>query len=556
MYLYCTKINKGILVTGSKMSKLNGHHEDSSKMSTKTQTILRIKRRRSEAPVPCLRLEGLTNNNVPTNVWGPDGSFNHEKSFTNDTDTDSINNKNGNDKNNDNNNNNSFRSKRQRTSAVIWKRFDKNSNIITSNHQYHTNKNNNINERGEKYRIVDAVFAADDDDNDNDNFGKNSKLAQDDGINRDDTEENHSQYCGGRRPKRRKLTVLESSTLTSTTPMADTVEKLITTTTLSSTGRKKGNKALKVLDPLSRIVDDSLKEVLVGEKTIEQHYRQLTTDPCFTLRDIALQRKWMTWNLNHSGNDVGVGGNIIHCCALWDDPSIANEILQRFGDISTALIEAVDGDGRTPYEVAEVIGHSRVCEVLGIYGGDTTNYVYDVFYLDDKAIRHNNGSGTNTGAISEGKGSENNHRSHTSGEVGGCSGGKHEDRIAAADIDYDDEEEPIGITTAELTSGIGYWTPDGELILEADDKRDRSLSQEADGDIDSNCEEYEANDYPDEYYEEDQDSNDGYNKDVFHVYDGFKVDNDDGDDDNDNNDEYDWEKDLVDEIDQYRTSSI
>ena len=36
------------------------------------------------------------------------------------------------------------------------------------------------------------------------------------------------------------------------------------------------------------------------------------------------------------------------------------------------------------------------------------------------------------------------------------------------------------------------------MILEADAKNAQSLSHETEGDIDSNCEEYGANDYPDE----------------------------------------------------------
>ena len=128
--------------------------------------------------------------------------------------------------------------------------------------------------------------------------------------------------------------------------------------------------------------------------------------------------------------------------------------------------------------------------------------------------------------------------------------------------------------TAELTSGVGYWTPEGELVLEADLKCARSLSQETEGEIDSNCEEYGANDYPDEYDE--YGDGDEYGNDDAYVFgnhgrrDGCGSDmiiNDErrahhnqqqmlcyqddesyafsGDDDSC---EYDWERDLTDEV--------
>jgi len=156
---------------------------------------------------------------------------------------------------------------------------------------------------------------------------------------------------------------------------------------------KQKKQQLKVLDPWTRIVDDSLRSVLQGETSVESHYRQLTNDPRFTLKDVSSQRKWLSWCLQD-------GTNILHCCALWNDASIANEVLQHCfwvgnnnsssnhhhsnhnSKFRSALMEAMDGDGRTPYEVAQLIGHDRVCEVLEICGGDTSNNVYDIFCLD------------------------------------------------------------------------------------------------------------------------------------------------------------------------------
>ena len=456
--------------------------------TTTTRTILRIKRRRTDAPIPCIRLEGLVNNNTGSNNdESMANSYREEEEgfLRNDT------------------------AKRQRSSCVLWKRYDP-SDGNPANHMGNGGimGNGSHHEDGEKYRIVDAKFLESDGENEEGDEGNNNNISSN----------------NLRSTKRRKLTLLDSSTI------ADELPSNPKSPASSPSKKKKRSKALKVLDPMTRIVDDSLQEVLVGQKTIESHYRQLTTDPRFTMRNLESQTKWMTWSLDG-------GSNLMHCCALWNDASIANELLQRFGgsgSVRSALMEAVDGDGRTPYEIAQLIGHDRVCEVLEVYGGDTINYVYDVFYLDNNGL-------VKTRPDPDG----------TAGWEGGGSG---------------DSDEGPGITTAELTSGIGYWTPEGELVLETADheKRARSDSQETEGDIDSNCEEYGGNDYPDEeeYHHEDplddygmgQGSNNienpyapSYNNPYHNEYgngSGGGSGGYDNDDDDDGYVEYDWEEDL------------
>ena len=425
--------------------------------SATTRTILRIKRRRTDTPIPCIRLEGLVNNTVPpendSGVSARESQHEQDEYYGQKS------------------------AKRQRSSAVLWKRFDpsdeNSANDLGSKRQH---------EEGEKYRIVDAMLESGEDGND-DNIRSN---------------------------KRRKLTLLDSSTIADVPPSDPTSPS----SSSSPKKKKKKAKALKVLDPLTRIVDDSLQEVLIGEKTVEAHYRQLTTDPRFTMRGMDSQTKWMTWGLNG-------GTNLLHCCALWNDASIANELLQRFtgnypgsgsGSVRSAMMEALDGDGKTPYEVAKMIGHENVCEVLELYGGDTSNYVYDIFYLDHDGLVKTR---PNDDGVSSWEG--------------------------ASDFD-----EGPGITTAELTSGIGYWTPEGELILETagDERRGRSMSQTTEGDIDSNCEEYGGNDYPDE--EEFGYPLDGYGAEegadpYAHSYHNY---NNEFSGDDDEYDEYDWEQDL------------
>lgn len=399
------------------------------------RTILRIKRRRTEDPVAFLRLEGVAR--VPTDINGGESS----------NDAANL------EEHNYQLRQQQYHSSRKRSSAVLWRRFDpeqideeleesNGSATLTSQHQY---------------RIINAKFT-------------------DDMLDETDS----------RQTKRRKLTVLDTATAASSnnpdnqsgSNVSNPLHSLLqgnNGTNNASPDKKKKKQPLKILDPLTRMVDDSLQEVLAGSRTAESHFRLLTTDTRFTLQDMQKQRQWWTWC--HSSG----GGNLLHCCALWNDASTAHQLLQHCQasnngtSILATLVETTDSDGRTPYEVAQLIGHEQVCHVLEVYGGDTTNYVYDIFYLDPKNMSENPAF---------------HQRQYTGAE-------------SASDGDDDDD---VPIMTAELTSGVGYWTPEGELILEADEKHARSLSDGTDGEIDSNCEEYGGNDYPDDEEDEDDDA--------------------------------------------------
>ncbi|KAL3909049.1 MAG: hypothetical protein SGILL_008246, partial [Bacillariaceae sp.] len=374
-----------------------------------TRTVLRIKRRRTEHPLPGLRLEGVSN--VPQHVIPEESSYQQSQQSIS----------------------------KKRSSAVLWKRLDPLSADVeaTSN---------------SRYRIVNAVF-----DNDKETV---------------EDEEGHH--------KRRKLTVLNTVTtdehgnFDGNNPAAPSpLHSLLTgkntstpTSSSSPTKKKKKKQPLKILDPLTRIIDDSLNQVLQSTHSCHNHFLLLTTDSRFTLQPAELQHKWMAWR-SASGNN-----NLLHCCALWNDSTTASELLQHSGSIvqssnsnnisgnsnneslQSTLMEAVDEDGRTPYEVAKVVGHTSVQQVLEAYGGDTSNYVYDIFYyLDDRDE-----------ATSD------------------------REFWDAEDNNEGDNPSDVMMITAKLTSGVGYWTPEGELVLEANEKHAQSLSHETDGDIDSNCE--------------------------------------------------------------------
>lgn len=359
-----------------------------------TRTFLRIKRRRTEEPLPFIRLEASLNH-PRTGASGEDpyGSKKRGRPTPGDgkledLDSDSL---------------SDFLDPEQQHEArpqqcltsVLWKRLGP------------------LQEDAESCRIVDALL---------ENFGE------------DDGPQN----------KRRKLTLLE----TSNNQRGNTLDLKPSPSSSSSTSIKR-KPALRVLDPLTRLVDDSLQQVHAGVRPVQEHYRFITTDP--RLASSRDAKKWLLWC--HSS-----GGNLLHACALWNDTEMAGDLLQ-IPSLAGPLCEALDGDGRTPYEVAQLSGHDSVCEILEAFGGDTTNFVYDIFCLEE---------GDN-------------------------------------ELLHDEKNAP---TTVELASGVAYWSPEGELMLEASNNFSYLDDNGDHGEIDSNCEEFDANDYPDE--EDDEDVAYGY----------------------------------------------
>lgn len=204
-----------------------------------------------------------------------------------------------------------------------------------------------------------------------------------------------------------------------------------------------------ILDPLSRLVQDSLQSVLSGERTVAQHLLFIATDG----RVCDTPRVWLAWEDIHGG-----GGNILHAAALVGDAEGARTILSWN---VPSLLTAVNGNHQTPYQVAVAVGHSSVAQVLEVPSNvddaveKEEDYVYDVFCLDKEMT----------------------------------------------DKSDEKEEEPLNV---ELRGGIGYWNENGDLILEAlEEMQDDSSQNDED---DSNCEDHEGNDYPEEQEEEFWDS--------------------------------------------------
>ena len=228
--------------------------------------------------------------------------------------------------------------------------------------------------------------------------------------------------------KRRRLTLVQS-------PRASFTDKK----------QKKGK--IKILHPVERLIDESLQAVAVGTISPRQHYNFIWTDT----RVSHQARQWLAWRNDEIGN-------LLHAAAIWNDAELTADLLRM--DLPH-LVDAVDGDGRTPYEVAELTGNENVQEIMEAFGADTKNFVYDLYCLEG----------------------------HVEGEV------TDENHMACL-----------------LKGAMGYWDGD-ELCLEQEPNANRHDVDDApaqEDEEDPNDEGWQGNDYPEEgYYYENNDSDEG-----------------------------------------------
>ena len=188
----------------------------------------------------------------------------------------------------------------------------------------------------------------------------------------------------------------------------------------------------RVYNPAERMVDDSLKEVLYGEVSITQHYRFVMEDSLLaSFPSSRCNNKWLTWC-------CASGGNLLHACALWNNVDTARRLV-TIDRLDKELTGASNSEGRTPYEVAVLTGHSQVRSVLEALGADKTNYVVDIYCLD------NTGSHPNEERCRDG--------------TGGNDTDKHPQQSPASSM-----------LSFQLEGGVGYWDEQGELVFELSDQ--------------------------------------------------------------------------------------
>lgn len=219
-----------------------------------------------------------------------------------------------------------------------------------------------------------------------------------------------------------------------------------------------------ILDPNSRLVQESLEGVISGHVTIAEHLRLLTTDS----RLCDTPRVWLAWE------DVKGSGNILHACSLWNNIEGATSVLSWN---VPSLLTAVNEHGQTPYQVAVAVKHDQAAQVIQQVANvlnqaeeeeNEDDYVYDVFELDTQMNNQDSSYANSNGDDHDSSNAEEQPR----------------------------KEAPMSV---ELRGGIGYWTEEGNLVLEAlDEEMMNADSDNQDDDEDSNCEDYFQNDYPDE----------------------------------------------------------
>lgn len=127
-------------------------------------------------------------------------------------------------------------------------------------------------------------------------------------------------------------------------------------------------KAYPVLNPCQRLVDDSLSEVFTGAKAVGEHFRFCTGDE----RLSDQWRQWLAWPHRESGT-------LLHACALWNDATIAERLLVLE---SSELLQIKNAEGRTAGDIARLMGHSQVADLIATAGGDDA-FEYDLYCLEE-----------------------------------------------------------------------------------------------------------------------------------------------------------------------------
>lgn len=295
-----------------------------------------------------------------------------------------------------------------RKRSAVWRRVDAEDPDETS--------------ISEACRVVEAILS-DSDEEDNTNNNNSSSLEA---------------PC-----KRRRLTLVQPSR-PRTEPSSEKASK---------SPKKGGGGGFKILHPLERLVDESLQAVAIGTLTPRQHADFIWTDT----RVSHQVREWLTWR----NAEIGT---LLHAAALWNDAELTADLLRM--DLPQ-LVDALDGEGRTPYEVAELSGNEHVQQVMEAFGADTKNFVYDLYCLEGHDDDNNN------------------------------------------DLVVDGETTDENQMACLLKNGMGYWNQDGDLMFERETSAKQKTPLENAEDEDSNDEDWLGNDYPEEGYWPEENSEEG-----------------------------------------------
>ena len=128
--------------------------------------------------------------------------------------------------------------------------------------------------------------------------------------------------------------------------------------------------------PLMELVDDSLYEVYYGNKSVSDHIKLLTCHPRFQgIHEEEGNNNIEPWmERNHPK-----AGNILHACVMSNDVDMARQILHHMSN-TRVLMEAMDGDGMTPHDLASICKNMVMCQLLEDHGSKPN---IGLLYLDD-----------------------------------------------------------------------------------------------------------------------------------------------------------------------------
>jgi hypothetical protein len=291
-------------------------------------------------------------------------------------------------------------------------------------------------------------------------------------------------------------------------------------------------KGFRILDPLSKLVDDSLRSIHQGSKT---------HNPIHSI----LQHLELLQEQSQSGGLVNLvnwqctdgSGTMLHICALVNSMEGAQAVCRWYPNLIDFWKK--DGDGRTAMDVAREteakgvldvirdhlhgedlsIGHERETEKRQHAEKGDDDFVYDVYYLDFPHLheKYANQSGATSKEAQPSRPKEEpqsriqqnqdisteteNNVSVNAASINisqGSSKSDSQDSKATTHLSSTDNPNESEHVVVNMYGGVGYWV-DGELVLDVVHHEGESDdSQMEDDEYDSNREDCDANDYPDE----------------------------------------------------------
>lgn len=406
---------------------------------------------------------------------------------------------------------------------IVFKRFTQ-STTPNSNSSTESATLSNKKRKNDLVRVVDCLH---EDEKEADAFLDDDRLPQ----TKTSSAEHRSELNPSR--KRPRISILQTQKLNyhellNKTTTSKSVNEIMTaqkspsqTASLNLTSSPRKKKRTPILSPIMSLVDSQLKLYhesgpgLSNPNLSYMHFLQSVILPSSSSSSKSNSNTLCktTSNplspfLNHACSN-GMG-TVLHGTSLWNDVEGASQFVFS-GNID---IHIQDSDGRTALDVAQMCGHASIVRILQKRLGEVEleelkmkeekekafkeeqDFVYDLYYMDVDEDQTKKKDEVKTG-------SEVVDNKTISSKDGPTVKQKEEN-------DYDEMGAFV-----ELSNGIGYWDPNGDLIFETLPEVNENMeTANEEDDYDSNDEGFVGNDYPEEeeYEEEGYYTDDEVNK--------------------------------------------